>query len=755
MIRHRARVLAVVAAIAAIVAANTAVPASAERADPATEPSTSTNPLAGARVPRVAAAADAVTFDDFPAGTMITDQYRDRGLIFGVGSFITGDGANPTSPVLSGTPLFQGEIDIRVVDPATGSPSDASGAELDVGYIDNRNSVEISYYDRGGARLGVVRANAIGINRIRLPLAGIHRIHVDNTEDEPAGFAIDNLAINTTAPGARVERMIVLGDSYTSGEGYLEDEETKRGRTPVPYDCGTDLDAVGYHENTEWFYQQKLPAPFPDLRRGYSSAKNPCDTVTQKPISYADARDRAGDRYENTCHRHRQAWPNQVSRALSVEPQNLLFVACSGAVTENVGLLADHNKPKWPDSPNGVAGGQTQIENAEDFTERRGLPQLVTIGIGGNDAGFEGVVMGCLAPAINTIGLGTIDCTSFESSALSRINGEVYDKLVTTFTGLRTTFPDAAIVAYGYPSALQPELDCLLPTFTEGERRYLQERFLPALNQAIEDAAATAGITFVPLFDVTVGHEACVSANGEPPWINGIRWDDMVESVHPNQFAHNAMAEFFLEHYVDDDGRLLFANPEPNPTIRGTVGPITLTVGNLRADPTGRCGTDCLQPACSPTDCGLNLRGDGFAPNTDLRVRLYSDPVDLGQVTTDENGRLETTLPVPATVPDGEHRLEIAGVSADGVDQIATTPVVITRQTLIEAPPTGPTTTPPSPATSSTDTTPKPQGGAAPASDLASTGASVAIIAIAGLVALALGVVTVLATRRRRRPNMH
>jgi hypothetical protein len=75
-------------------------------------------------------------------------------------------------------------------------------------------------------------------------------------------------------------------------------------------------------------------------------------------------------------------------------------------------------------------------------------------------------------------------------------------------------------------------------------------------NQAIEDATGTAGITFVPLFDVTVGHEACVCANGEPLWINGIRLDDLVESIHPNQFAHSATAEFFLGHYVDDDGRL-------------------------------------------------------------------------------------------------------------------------------------------------------------------------------------------------------
>ena len=46
-----------------------------------------------------------ITFSEFATGTRITDQYIDKGIIFGGDSpFISPDGANPTSPVLAGSP---------------------------------------------------------------------------------------------------------------------------------------------------------------------------------------------------------------------------------------------------------------------------------------------------------------------------------------------------------------------------------------------------------------------------------------------------------------------------------------------------------------------------------------------------------------------------------------------------------------------------------------------------------------------------
>ncbi|GAA2986918.1 SGNH/GDSL hydrolase family protein [Actinokineospora diospyrosa] len=746
MFRRRIGVLATVLALTVSTAAGTpghaAQPAGQ---DDLSSTSTRDSDELGA-APRLAAPAGAITFSEFGLGTQITTQYRDQGVVFNEGSFITADSANPTSPVLSGTPKFQGEIALEIVDPGTGGPAATSGIEFDVGYIDSRNSVEIAYYGLDGARLGAVRANAIGINHIRLPLAGIHRVTIDNTEEEPAGFAIDNVSTGTALGGRQVNRMIAMGDSYSSGEGYIEDIEKRLGRDPIAYDCGTAMRDARYHENSEWLRFE--------LFRGDHVR---CDTTTKQPISFADARKRPAKQYENRCHRHGRAWPQQVSRSLGVAANDFLFTACSGAVTENLGLISGTGEAQYRMSPNSVAGGNIQVTDAKNFKAEHGSPDLVTLGVGGNDASFAGLVKACLAPDLHTI-FGTVDCRVSEGSDISRVNGPVFDKLVTTFSNLRAEFEDAEVLVYGYPSALQAALGCLPGTFNAAEREYLQNRFLPTLNQAIEDAAATAGVTYMPLFAVTAGHEICTGTDDAPAWVNALRLDDIQESFHPNQLGHDAIAAYFLKHYVDDQGRLLFANPEPNPTIRGPRGPITVAVGNVRADPSGQCGVECLQPACSPSDCALRVRGENFSPNSEVRIVLNSDPVDLGTVTTDAAGELDVTLPVPTSVPDGEHRVDITGASPDGIAQIASTPVMIERVTLADpdAPPstTTPTTSPPAPPVSTSANAPIPQGSPQPpTSDLASTGADVALLAGIGLLAVLVGLLAIIIERKRRRQN--
>ena len=126
------------------------------------------------RIDTLGAPSGAITFSELAVGTTVTDQYRDRGVIFGGSStFIVADGSNPTSPVLSGFPRFTGPIRLSVVEPATGQPGTADGIAFDVGYIDNPNSVQIDYLDSNGAPLGSARANALGINRIVIPIRGV------------------------------------------------------------------------------------------------------------------------------------------------------------------------------------------------------------------------------------------------------------------------------------------------------------------------------------------------------------------------------------------------------------------------------------------------------------------------------------------------------------------------------------------------------------------------------------------------------
>jgi uncharacterized repeat protein (TIGR01451 family) len=174
-----------------------------------------------------------ITFSEFPVGTYITDQYSNRGIIFGGDSpFISTDRSNPTSPVLSGTPLFQGAIEGRFVNPKDGiTPITVSAFSLDVGYFDTNGTTRIEWFDLNGNKLGEQTNSVIGIEHFNIEGYNIARWRVAIITSEPAGFAIDNLKIdfgsldfnkvddvddgNCVGPGDEITYTISFGNPVT------------------------------------------------------------------------------------------------------------------------------------------------------------------------------------------------------------------------------------------------------------------------------------------------------------------------------------------------------------------------------------------------------------------------------------------------------------------------------------------------------------------------------------------------------------
>ena len=167
-------------------------------------------PVAKAPVPvqsaAVAPGATTITFEDLFNGATVTDQYKDRGILFsGDGDsdrpFITSDGSNPTSPVLSGNPRFSGPIRGKFVLPGTTTPTTVNTFSLDVGYIDSPGSVVVTAHSLSGATLKQVFATTTGINKITVSAGDIASFRVGATSSEPAGFAIDNVSFQSGGVG--------------------------------------------------------------------------------------------------------------------------------------------------------------------------------------------------------------------------------------------------------------------------------------------------------------------------------------------------------------------------------------------------------------------------------------------------------------------------------------------------------------------------------------------------------------------------
>jgi PEP-CTERM motif len=118
-------------------------------------------------------------------------------LTLGTGTtIITNDGSNPTSPVLSGSPEFNGPISVLFSTPV-------AGVGLTGGYFDGLNSTSITAFDVNGNALGSITNSTLGLQFYGLAdTTGanvISGISFYVTGNEPFGFAIDNLTFGAKA----------------------------------------------------------------------------------------------------------------------------------------------------------------------------------------------------------------------------------------------------------------------------------------------------------------------------------------------------------------------------------------------------------------------------------------------------------------------------------------------------------------------------------------------------------------------------
>ncbi len=140
-----------------------------------------------------------ITFSEFPLNTTITTQYNPQGIDFSSAPvFITTDVDTPTTPVLSGTPLFSGPVTGCFVHPTTGTPGTRRQFSLSAGYFNELGSTRLSWFDRSGNLIGSVTNSSLAIQTFTVTVSqgqkGVHCWTIEITSQEAAGFAVDNVS---------------------------------------------------------------------------------------------------------------------------------------------------------------------------------------------------------------------------------------------------------------------------------------------------------------------------------------------------------------------------------------------------------------------------------------------------------------------------------------------------------------------------------------------------------------------------------
>ena len=303
-----------------------------------------------------------------------------------------------------------------------------------------------------------------------------------NDPSQGADIAFDAMAFIAVQPGSYV----ALGDSYSSGEG-----------SGGPWDEGTNV-------------QARNGAPADDL-----------------------------------CHRSPNAYSRQYA-ALTQTFANtpVVQLACSGATLNDLAHITytiagdgtvSYSGPPSPAPP--IDPGRFGEPGSQvDLLRLVPDPKLVTLTIGGNDAGFAGIIQNCAENFF--FGLG--GCHA------SYINPDGSDRVANTISGLYAPITDAIkavvaavpagtkVVVLTYPDIFPPQGNGLCDLIYPADATWLSG-LAHQMDQVLIAAALSAGASYLDEEAAFQGHELCTPQNWVKPPDNPLQSDPSLKDnyYHP------------------------------------------------------------------------------------------------------------------------------------------------------------------------------------------------------------------------------
>ncbi|WP_060886980.1 SGNH/GDSL hydrolase family protein [Streptomyces caniscabiei] len=191
------------------------------------------------------------------------------------------------------------------------------------------------------------------------------------------------------------------------------------------------------------------------------------------------------------CKRSTKAYPYLWAAANA--PSTFDFTACSGARTGDV--LA---------SQLGPLGASTG---------------LVSVSVGGNDAGFADVMTTCVLQSDSA-------CLTRINTAKAYVDSTLPGQLDKVYSAISAKAPAAHVVVLGYPRFYQLGGSC--PGLSQAKRSAINNA-ADYLNTAIAKRAADHGFTFGDVRSAFTGHELCSGS----AWLHSLNLLNIGESYHP------------------------------------------------------------------------------------------------------------------------------------------------------------------------------------------------------------------------------
>ncbi len=235
--------------------------------------------------------------------------------------------------------------------------------------------------------------------------------------------------------------------------------------------------------------------------------------------------------YEAPLFKHYVALGDSYSSAPLVPLPELLSLGCVRSTSNYPKLLAGKLRAHQftdvtcggADTTNMTAPQSTVLGTAApQFNALRPDTDLVTLGIGGNDFGVFGDIIGT-CPELRAGDPTGAPCKAhFTVDGVDTLKARIVQtqaRITTVVQGIKQRSPLATIALIGYPKIAPQYGTCpaILP-FADGDYAYLYS-IEEALNTAVAHAAAATGAAYVDTFGPSTGRDAC-APDGQA-WIQG------------------------------------------------------------------------------------------------------------------------------------------------------------------------------------------------------------------------------------------
>jgi len=216
------------------------------------------------------------------------------------------------------------------------------------------------------------------------------------------------------------------------------------------------------------------------------------------------------------CNRGADAWPRLLGQEIA--GSTVRMIACSGAKTSAF-TTSFHGQPP-------------QLEALQALVAGGVKPDVVTITIGGNDAGFGPAIVSCVVWRCFWNGR--------DDNTREYVRDKLPPLLQAAYTQVKEAAGGARVIVIGYPS--------LFPSSTANTCKWLSNNervqligLNGDLNRVIRRAAGKADVDFLSIDGVLDDHKLCT----KDPWVHpvAVTGAGLQASAHLNSAGQHAIAD--------------------------------------------------------------------------------------------------------------------------------------------------------------------------------------------------------------------